>query len=226
MNNAQIKAYYEARYQHAQCHAFPNDINRTTIFIHPILQRIAPGGKILDIGCGVGYACELLDQHQFEVYGIDISEEAVTLAQKRVPQGQFSPIDNDRVLPYPNSFFNAITCLGVLEHALHPGVLLKECRRIIKTSGMAVFVVPNVLSPHFFFLSGTGQIYEKPRTRAEWSHLLLANGFTIVETRKDPGPTLVKSYPVKKKAKLFMHRLLNLLPLNYTYQFIFVVVPI
>ena len=226
MNNAQIKAYYESRYQHAQFHAFPNDVARTTIFINPILKRIAPGGKILDIGCGVGDACELLCQHQLEVYGVDISEEAIILAQIRVPQGQFAHIENDSALPYPNNFFDAITCLGVLEHVLHPDVLLKECRRIIQTTGMAVFVVPNAWSSYFLFFSGTGQIYEKPRTLAEWSHLLRTNGFTIVETRKDPGPTMVKSDPLKRQIKLLTHWFFNLFPLNYTYQFIFVVFPI
>jgi len=186
---------------------------------------MARGGKVLDIGCGVGDVCELLFKHKFNVYGVDISEEAIKLAQKKVPQGQFSQINNDSALPYPGSFFDTITCLGVLEHVLNPEILLQECKRALKISGIAIFVVPNSLSPYFLFSSGTGQIYEKPRTHAEWRDLLYSNGFNIIKTSKDPGPTMVKSYPLRKKAKLLIHRFLNLLPTNYIYQFIFVVSP-
>lgn len=225
MNHAQIKAYYESRYQQAQGEAFPRDAARAATFIQPISNRLAPGEKVLDIGCGVGYACELLAQQQLAVYGIDISAEALKLAQIRVPQGRFAQIANDGALPYPNGFFDALTCLGVLEHVLHPEFLLQECRRVMQPAGMAIFVVPNARSPYFCFAGGTGQLYEHPRALAEWRKLLQANGFAIAETRKDPGPTLLKSFPCKKKAKIFLHRCLNLLPLAYTYQFIFAVLP-
>jgi 2-polyprenyl-3-methyl-5-hydroxy-6-metoxy-1,4-benzoquinol methylase len=216
MDNTQIKTYYNSRYKAEQLNAFPCDVARTSIFMRPVLERIAQGGKVLDIGCGVGYTCELFLKHKFEVSGVDISEEAAKLAQKRVPQGQFAQIDNDCVLPYPNDSFDAITCFGVLEHVLNPDLLLKECRRIIKKSGIAVFVVPNSLSVYFLFSSGTGQIYENPRTYAEWKDLLCSHQFHIIETHKNPGPTMVKSDSLRKKAKLLVHKFFNLFPLSYT----------
>ena len=226
MDNTQIKSYYNKRYQQDQLETFPCDVVRTEAFIRPILDRVAHRKRVLDIGCGVGYACELFLKHHYQVYGVDISDKAVSLARKRVPQGHFSQVDNGTVLPYQENFFDAVACLGVLEHVLHPESLLKECRRILTSSGIAVFVVPNSLSPYFRFFSGTGQIYEKPRTETEWENLLSRSGFQILERLKDPGPTIRKSFPLQKKTKILVHKCLNFLPIKYTYQFIMVTTPV
>ncbi len=225
MDNAAIRAYYNARYQHDGSAAFPHDPERTRFFLSPVLQRIAPGGNVLDIGCGAGYACELLSRHQYHVYGVDIADEAVRLAQKNVPNGHFAQIDNDAVFPYEANVFSAIVCLGVLEHILHPGKLLQESLRVLHPSGIAVFVVPNALSPYFWFPSGTGQIYEKPRTYTAWEQVLSCHGFHIIERAKDPGPTLRKQLTMKKKLKILIHRFLNTLPFSFTYQMRLVTIP-
>jgi 2-polyprenyl-3-methyl-5-hydroxy-6-metoxy-1,4-benzoquinol methylase len=225
-DTAQIKAYYESRYKTERLNAFPCDIARTSVFLRPIMERVAQGGNVLDVGCGVGYACELLLQQGFDVYGVDLAEEAIALARQRVPQGHFTPLVQDGPLPYPNAFFDAIACLGVLEHVVKPEGILNECRRVLKPAGLAVFVIPNTFSVYFLLSSGTGQIYEKPRTYTEWKRLLSNHQFTILEATKDPGPTMRKNDPITQKAKLLIHKFLNTLPLLCTYQFIFVVIPI
>lgn len=226
MDNDQIKAYYNSRYKSTGLEAFPDDFARTEYFITPVLERVTQGGKVLDIGCGVGYSCELLLKHHYEVYGVDISDEAIILAQRKIPEGHFLQIDNNDVLPYNENFFDAITCFGVLEHVLHPERLLKESYRVMKAKGIAVFVVPNSLSPYFWFSSGTGQIYERPRMYTEWKNLLYRNGFQVIKRYKDPGPTILKSFVLKKKVKILAHKILNVFPFSFTYQFMLVTIPI
>jgi 2-polyprenyl-3-methyl-5-hydroxy-6-metoxy-1,4-benzoquinol methylase len=222
---ADIKSYYKSRYKSEQHSAFPCDIVRTSAIVRPVVERFTQGGKVLDFGCGPGYTCDYLLKHKFEVHGIDIAEEAIALAKQHVPQGHFTVLSENGTLPYPDAFFDAITCLGVLEHVVNPERLLKECCRVINPAGLAVFVVPNTLSAYFLFSSGTGQIYEKPRTYTEWKDLLATCQFSILEAGKDPGPTMGRNYSVTKNAKLIIHKFLNILPRKYTYQFIFVVAP-
>ena len=46
---------------------------------------IKPGGKILDIGCGVGVAISVLNKKGFQATGIEISSKMAGYARKRNP---------------------------------------------------------------------------------------------------------------------------------------------
>ncbi len=220
MNNDDIKNYYDSRYTVETTETFPNDVPRTRQMLAEILQK-THGGKVLDIGCGVGYALDFFLEQESEVYGVDISDAAIAIARQRIKNGKFEQINNDDPLPYATSFFDAIICLGVLEHVMQPEKLLSECFRVLKPNGYMCFVVPNSISPHYKLFSGTEQIYEKPRTSAEWHALFAASQFEIISTRKDIGPTIHPAMLLKKKIKIFAHKFLNMLPMKYTYQFIF-----
>lgn len=47
------------------------------------------GGKVLDIGCAVGYTVEILRSAGMDVDGIDISSEMIAYAKKRNPNSHF-----------------------------------------------------------------------------------------------------------------------------------------
>jgi SAM-dependent methyltransferase len=48
---------------------------------------LAPGARILDVGCGPGRHAQALGRRGFEVVGVDISERFVALAQENTPDG-------------------------------------------------------------------------------------------------------------------------------------------
>ncbi len=52
------------------------------------LRRILPEGKVLDIGCGPGILAGLLEGSALQYTGIDLSEEAITLARQNHPSLQ------------------------------------------------------------------------------------------------------------------------------------------
>jgi SAM-dependent methyltransferase len=59
-----------------------------------LLERLAPGSRVLDVGCGTGMptARQLTDAgHQ--VLGVDISEEMLRLARRDVPEAEFRNLD-------------------------------------------------------------------------------------------------------------------------------------
>lgn len=101
-------------------------------------------GTVLDVGCHAGTFTErlLTKLETKEVYGVDISSSAINLAKKRIPYGHFEVADAAN-LPFKNNFFDAVFCLEVLEHVDDPIKVLKEVKRILKTGGYAVFLVPS-----------------------------------------------------------------------------------
>ena len=55
--------------------------------VYPILEKYAKGGGVLDMGCGLGNTPNEMAEGSYEVYlGIDISDEAVRIAQKRTQE--------------------------------------------------------------------------------------------------------------------------------------------
>jgi 2-polyprenyl-3-methyl-5-hydroxy-6-metoxy-1,4-benzoquinol methylase len=217
-----IQRYYEGVYGQKSGESFPFDYHRTSFFIQPFLTNLGLEKRILDVGCGVGYACMLLERHGYIPYGVDISETALDQARSNLPNGIFTSANPKGVLDFQDSYFQGLSCLGVLEHIQDPIKMVNECFRVLEVNSDAVFVVPNSRSPYFQFRkNGTGQILETPRSYSEWSTIFINAGFEIISVSKDPGPGLQKTDSWARKLRLFSNRLINRLPVGLTYQFHF-----
>ena len=66
--------------------------------------------KILEVGCGVGYFCELLNKYGAKVWGLDISSESIDYCKKNI-DGEFYKIVNDRVANIKNMYEEQISIL-------------------------------------------------------------------------------------------------------------------
>ncbi|WP_202882968.1 MULTISPECIES: class I SAM-dependent methyltransferase [Hyphomicrobiales] len=61
-----------------------------TLLYDKFLRLVAPGGRILDAGCGVGRDALAFSQRGYDVVAFDGSEEMVRLTQERV--GSYIPV--------------------------------------------------------------------------------------------------------------------------------------
>jgi ubiquinone/menaquinone biosynthesis C-methylase UbiE len=114
---------------------------------HLMYRRVArtiTSGKVLDVGCGQGYLFMELPSRPQDLYGIDLGEYDIRRASRWIAGGNFCIADG-RYLPYRTDTFNCIVCSEVLEHL--PDVpsdnVIKECYRVLKPGGTAIFTVPN-----------------------------------------------------------------------------------
>ncbi len=105
----------------------PSDINQavgnTDLFLLDQLLkgRFKEGDKILDAGCGEGRNITFFLNNDFQVYGIDKSQEAIDMVQfiakskGKLPE-QFIQGDLES-LPYDNAFFDHVFACAVLHLA-------------------------------------------------------------------------------------------------------------
>jgi SAM-dependent methyltransferase len=103
-------------------------------------------GRTLDVGCGVGFVVGHLTNpmYQFHPFGVDISEEAITRARRRL---SFIPhiesrlqVISDQTLPFEEDYFSLVTCFDVLEH-LDPDEIdstLSEISRVVRPGGLFI----------------------------------------------------------------------------------------
>jgi len=100
------------------------------------------GVKVLDVGCGGGYACEHLARLQAVVSGTDILQESLKEAREhstqnnlRIDYRQCSP----EQLPYDDNAMDSVTCFDVLEHVLDKQKTIAEIHRVLKPGGWFFF---------------------------------------------------------------------------------------
>ena len=59
-----------------------------------VVDRLAPGARVLDVGCGTGLpSAGMLSESGLDVVGIDVSTEMLRLARRNVPAARFVAMD-------------------------------------------------------------------------------------------------------------------------------------
>lgn len=109
-----------------------------------VLKVVKPAtGSILDVGCHGGlFTQKIVNKSQArDVYGVDISPTAISLATQRIPFGKFAIADAHK-LPFKDNFFSTVYCLEMLEHVDDPVKVLSEIKRVLKNGGVAVLLIP------------------------------------------------------------------------------------
>lgn len=106
------------------------------------LKPSKPGGRALDVGCGVGQVVGRLTEAGFEAHGVDVSEPSI--AKARVFSERCQLYDGSR-LPFPDSHFASVGALNVLEHVEKPEDFLRELVRVAEPGGKVLVSSPNFL---------------------------------------------------------------------------------
>lgn len=108
--------------------------------------------KLLDVGCGDGVITYFVNNKVKEIYGIDNSKIRLAKAKKLGIHAKLVNLDTQKI-PYKANFFDAITCLDVIEHVYDPQRLANELSRVLKKKGRLILSTPNIrFSDHLYSL--------------------------------------------------------------------------
>jgi SAM-dependent methyltransferase len=122
------------------------------------------GGKILDIGCGVGQVVRRLQAAGYDAHGVEVSAANLAKARQFTDRCQ---IYDGRHLPFPDPIFSAAGALNVLEHVEKPEAFIAEMVRVVVPGGRIV-----LSSPNFFRVLGWRDYHPKMRGLAnKWTNL-------------------------------------------------------
>ncbi len=103
------------------------------------------GCRVLDVGCAAGaMGAAMLAAGAREVAGIENHPPAAALARSRLTAVYGYDIDSLPELPYPEGYFDVITCADVLEHLRGPAAVLRHLSRWLAPEGRLVCSIPNV----------------------------------------------------------------------------------
>ncbi|MEX2014110.1 MAG: methyltransferase domain-containing protein [Parcubacteria group bacterium] len=192
--------------------------------------EVKKGKRLLDVGCGTGYLLKEADRRGLETYGVDISDEGVRIAKKVSPNSKILTGSGEG-LGFPDNFFDYVTCLGALEHFLDLEKGFGEIVRVAKKGALLCVVVPNV--NYLFWMGkerrGTDQqdISENLLALNQWKNLFLRGDCKVEKIYQDRW--LVNKINILESInpiiilKRAVYKLIwTFLPLNLTYQFVFI----
>ncbi len=174
-----VKNYYEA---------IENSISKRfySFLIGFIAALPKKKGRIMDIGCGPGDILYLLSNVGFDVYGLDISEYAVSLAH-------FHGLNNvsvgmeDKMELYPDEYFDCVRASHVIEHMPDPVNFISTCYKKIVSGGSLIISTPNINSFNRRIFGRYTKCYSDiPR------HVILFSNKSLVGILKKTGFKYVK----------------------------------
>ena len=108
-------------------------------------RKFVIGKKILDMACGSGYGSKILfDGGAAEVYGCDISEDAIEYAKKNYSNEsiKFQVMDASKI-KFPDNSFDCVISFETIEHVLDFKNTVKGFHRILKNDGIIIISTPN-----------------------------------------------------------------------------------
>lgn len=196
-----------------------------------LLEPVEAGKSLLDVGCGTGLLLKAATRRNLKTFGLELSAEAIKLARENSPQSELIQGEGEH-LPYADSQFDYVVCLGTLEHMADVSQGLRELVRVGNANAKFLIVLPN---DNYFFWKlkkikkGTAQRdFEELKNLADWKKLLAGAGLEVVgKIRQDRYPSQeLNVFAIKNPYKIFRRLIYKLiwlfLPLEYTYQFVFV----
>ena len=141
-----------------------------------VLPHLAPGYRVLEIGCGTGNTLRVLDRLSVDglVIGVDLFGEGLRYAQTRVA----CPLVQADVSTLPFSGqFDVITLFDVLEHLPDDVHILQTLYAMLKPGGFLMLTVPASMALWSYFDESAHHCrrYERPELESK----LRDTGFTI-----------------------------------------------
>lgn len=135
----QYAAEYTEKYDYPHCYEITAyDFKKGTQFLEDSL------GSVLEMGCGNGNLYPLICPMSTKYFGIDFSENLVTMARNQsVRSGDRFEVNNIKNTGLNSNRFDTIISYGVLHHTVEYVTILKEMCRLLKPGGHMILYEPN-----------------------------------------------------------------------------------
>ena len=114
-----------------------------TPFYEAVLNAtgVGSGTRLLDVGCGAGFALLLAAGRGATVSGLDVAAPMLDVARERVPAASLTIGDLEDPLPYPEGAFDVVTSFNSVRYAADPVAAVNNMSHVTRPGGLVSFLV-------------------------------------------------------------------------------------
>jgi SAM-dependent methyltransferase len=196
-----------------------------------------PGSTLLDVACGNGRLVELAARQGVHAIGFDLSFEGLQLGAAGTPEAGWV-VGDGQGIPLPSESVDYLMSIGSLEHYDDPLRGVRELARVLKPTGSACILLPNMfgLMGNIRHVRRTGEVFDDSQplqrygTRAAWQTMLEMGGLYVERVvpwgevnRPRTGQDLLWS--ALRPQKLVRAAVARVTPVNLANHFIFICRP-
>jgi 2-polyprenyl-3-methyl-5-hydroxy-6-metoxy-1,4-benzoquinol methylase len=145
--------------------------------------RVAPGGRILDIGCAAGFFLEVMREKGFDGWGLEVSAPIASEARRRLGEDRIA-VGTLTDHPYPPGEFDLVSFWDVVEHLPDPVDALTRARQLLRPGGLLLVETQNIESRFAKVMGRRWQHFKQTEHLYHFSpstvtRLLEASGFRV-----------------------------------------------
>lgn len=114
---------------------------------------IAPGDRVLEVGCGLGRYTLLLAERGVAVEGLDLSRRLLDQFEAQNAGAHSIPLHGHDIVECPESMdgsFDAVVGFFVLHHVHDVESCLRAAARLVRPGGRVAFLEPNPANPLYY----------------------------------------------------------------------------
>lgn len=174
-----------------------------------LVRRYAPpgGGRLLEMGCGLGHLLGLL-QDDFSCVGIDLIDYSIEQTKRNAPKAEAYQMDVGDIDQFEAESFSVVVALHLVEHLPDPEETIRQVNRLLKPGGLWLFATPHPEYSFRRFKDRSNDAIGKDKTHinchvpSQWRTWCEASGFTVLKQFGD-GLWDVPYLPVIPKSVQF-----------------------
>ncbi|GAB4312385.1 MAG: hypothetical protein Kow00117_05270 [Phototrophicales bacterium] len=153
-----------------------------------LIRQHAPndGGKLLEMGCGLGHLLGLL-QDDFQCVGIDLIDYSIQQTRLNAPRAEAYQMDVNDIDQFEAGTFSAVVALHLVEHLPDPEATIRQVNRLLKPGGLWFFVTPHPEYSFRRFKDRDNDAIGKDKTHINchvpsvWKNWCESNGFVMLK---------------------------------------------
>lgn len=106
------------------------------------LQKFSTPGKLLDVGCAVGFFIDEARKNGWQVQGLDVSSFAINYAQEHFHLDAIHGSLTDQDLP--EASYDMVTMWDVIEHVPSPTAYIEQAAKLLRPGGIISLATPDI----------------------------------------------------------------------------------
>jgi SAM-dependent methyltransferase len=149
------------------------------------------GNQLLDVGCSVGFFLEVAQDFGFNVEGVELSAEAISIAKDSV-RDKISHADANEHIRKFGARYDVVTAYDIIEHTQNPKAFLSDLYDALEQKGVVAITAPD--TDHFlrYVMGGNWSMLQPMQ------HTFLFSKRSIKDLLIEAGFEDVKVLPAKK----------------------------